>query len=367
MITKNSGRNQRNRALFFMFGLVAVSIALGAYAAILSRPARLKEVQLLKVATPDIPCSVDDKVDCYSGYYDRLVQNLGSQQALSDLATRYDSDPLVRERCHTFAHAIGRSAARKLGSVADAFAEGNSFCWAGYYHGVMEYLVAKVGKQNIVAQIKEICAPLAETRAYTMDHYNCVHGLGHGLMGIMYNDVPESLKGCDALGDSQENFVRTSCWTGVFMQNIISDQQGDSTPYLRRGDYYYPCNSIEEKYRTICYAIQTSYMLKVAKQDVAKVFEACGKLELSYRDVCYQGIGRDISGDTISDIKQTQKLCSLGENSDEQGNCFYGAARDFLAYYRDASKAESLCKSLPLDVQGKCFEGIRAYEPFFLW
>ena len=48
--------------------------------------------------------------------------------------------------------------------------------------------------------------------------YQCVHGLGHGLMIYSRNDLPYSLRICDGLATAWD---RNSCTGGVFMQNFL--------------------------------------------------------------------------------------------------------------------------------------------------
>ena len=51
------------------------------------------------------------------------------------------------------------------------------------------------------------------------EHYNCVHGMGHGFMEVFSSRVFASLRGCEALRDRWE---QDECSGGVFMENVTA-------------------------------------------------------------------------------------------------------------------------------------------------
>ena len=91
-------------------------------------------------------------------------------------------------------------------------------CSAGYFHGVVESAMARIGAATIADRVAEVCAPLRETQPHTPLHYYCVHGMGHGFMGLYASDVPASLAGCERL----EPWEAGHCVGGVFMENITA-------------------------------------------------------------------------------------------------------------------------------------------------
>ena len=71
-------------------------------------------------------------------YYENLTRTFGVQAAFADLKARYAKSAFVVDQCHQLAHAIGHGAAELYPTISEAFANGDMFCWSGYYHGVME-------------------------------------------------------------------------------------------------------------------------------------------------------------------------------------------------------------------------------------
>lgn len=300
---------------------------------------------------------------CYEEYYSDLVRAKDIKIAFADLRERYNSNGYVVSQCHPLTHVIGRIAAEKSENVADAYAVGDPFCWSGYYHGVLEGVIGKIGYSNLPRQINGICKPLAEAKPYSFDHYNCVHGLGHGVMAVNQNELFDALKVCDNVTDAWE---RSSCWSGVFMENVIIDNKNHFTKYLKPSDPVYPCNAVGDQYKSICYLMQTSYMLKVLNGSYQKVFEICSSIEEAHRTTCYESLGRDISGRSTSSAAATKAGCNLGKDFTQRKHCIIGAVKDFISYFHSDEQAKVLCGSLDeKDLQDVCFQTAESYYSLF--
>lgn len=323
--------------------------------------ARQEEITPSPVAVPtESFCAGADltSFDCYEDYFSLLTKQEGSQTAFALLRSLYDTSPYIKSQCHPLSHVIGRASAEKYASVGDAFAAGDSFCWSGYHHGVMESVIAKIGKSKLPTEMDGICASLRDARRYSFDHYNCVHGLGHGVMAITQTELFESLTLCDNLQDMWE---RQSCWSGVFMENVIVDGTNHFTKYLKPTEPLYPCNAVGEEYKQTCYLMQTSYMLKVLNGDFKKVFALCANADEGHVETCYQSLGRDASGRSVSDIQQTKATCDLGSNFSQRSNCIIGAVKDFISYHHGDVEAKQLCASLSSDLQSVCISTAESY------
>ena len=297
--------------------------------------------------------------DCYRSYYSNMVKNNSVADAFEDLKSRYEKSDYVSSQCHQIVHVIGFEASKKWRTVTQAYKEGDSFCWSGYYHGVLEGISNQNGYKNFVKNINEICKPLAETRRYSFDHYNCVHGLGHGIMALKDDELFQSLDICDGLNDSWE---RTSCWSGAFMENVMMDSRYHTAKYLKPEDPLYPCNAVGKQYKETCYLMQTSYILTVVNSNFSKVFELCSGIEPEYRNICYQSLGRDASGRSTSNVKQTVETCYLGKNYDQRANCIIGAVKDFISYLHSDTRAKELCAALDdKNLQDVCMSTAESY------
>lgn len=296
---------------------------------------------------------------CYEKFFQDTVAREGIPAAFAILRKAYQGNDYVRAQCHPLTHVIGRAAAQLFPSVGEAYQHGDSFCWSGYYHGVMEGIIDVIGYSNITSSMDSICQDVALDRRYSFDHYNCVHGLGHGVMVLTQNELFDSLKICDNLKDSWE---RSSCWSGVFMENIIADNKNHFTKYLNPADPLYPCNALDEQYKGTCYLMQTSYMLKVTNEDFARVFALCGTAELAFQSVCYQSLGRDASGHSVSDVQRTKAVCEMGKDFTQQSNCVIGAVKDFISYHHADVEAKVLCSSFEdAQLQSVCFATAESY------
>jgi hypothetical protein len=142
-------------------------------------------------------------------------------------------------------------------------------------------------------------------------------------------------------------------------------EEGYVAAYLKEDQPMYPCTALEDRYKEQCYLMQTSYALQVEGYDFNKVFALCDATESAYRDTCYQSLGRDASGQSISDVDTTKDTCLLGKDYEAQSNCIDGAAKDFVSYYHDDKKALELCASLPDNLLNNCQNTVNSYYSTF--
>ena len=296
---------------------------------------------------------------CYQQRYQSLVNDSGVEAAFTDLKNEYEKGGLVKDQCHQLTHVIGRAATDLYGDLSSAYGRGDNFCWSGYYHGAMEAIVAKIGPEKILDEANTVCADLGKHQPYSFYHYNCVHGLGHGFMGVQENELFESLQTCDTLKDDWE---KESCYSGVFMENIMA-QNNPSHPskYLKADQPLYPCDEVETEYKTQCYLMQTSYALQTQGNDFTKVFELCGTVEDDFRPTCYQSVGRDASSNSVSEVTKTNATCMLGQDYEARSNCVVGAVKDFISYYNSDKQAKELCESFDADLRAVCLETAEEY------
>ena len=302
----------------------------------------------------DCPGELAKDYPCIQKHYQELVRGSGFRAAFTNLKAEYQANEFIKENCHQFTHVIGRAAADLYGDIPKAYAQGDSFCWSGYYHGAMETIVAKIGPDKILSEAGTICSSLSEEQQYSFDHYNCVHGLGHGFMGILQNDLFKSLETCDALSDEWE---RESCYSGVFMENTMAGINPDnSTRYLKADEPLYPCTAVDSKYKAECYKMQTSYALRTQDNDFDKVFALCAAVEDEFRPTCYQSLGRDASGYSVSDATSTKSTCMRGQDDEARSNCVIGAVKDFISYYHSDTQAKEFCESFDADLRDTCLK-----------
>ncbi len=305
-------------------------------------------------------CDIKTSFDftCYQTYFEKLVKEKGTAKAFVELKKEYETNGYIRSQCHPLTHVIGRATASLFPNVVDAYKYGDSICWSGFYHGVMEQIVNQVGMSKLAGNLDSICKDIPGKERYSFDYYNCVHGLGHGLMAITENELFKSLTLCDNLNGGWE---KTSCYGGVFMENIIVDNKNHFTKYLKPSEPVYPCNAVEAQYKSSCYLMQTSYMLKVSGNNFSKVFENCRNADEGYIETCYQSLGRDASGQSLSNAESTKAKCDLGSDYAQKSNCIIGAVKDFISYFHSEKEANHFCTILSPDLQKICSDTATSY------
>jgi len=289
---------------------------------------------------------------CLEQGFGNLAYESGPKRALAEFDRRIAADKQVEANCHRIAHTIGAASLTHFdGNVAKAFAGGSASCWSGYYHGVLERAFRGVPESRVSAVARRLCSD-ADIRRTTFVAYQCVHGLGHGLMIYTDYDLPRSLKICDALNGSWD---QVSCTGGVFMENI-SSSYGVKSRWLKDDDLIYPCNTVAKRHKVYCYLMVTSRILPAVGYDFAKTARMCRRSEPAWVGTCYESLGRDASGQTRQDPVRIAQICRLAKRG--ESDCLYGAARDITSNYADPQRAGELCRNAPAGYRERCFTGI---------
>ncbi|MBI5817096.1 MAG: hypothetical protein HZB09_01585 [Candidatus Yonathbacteria bacterium] len=303
-----------------------------------------------------------ENFSCYETYYKDLVGKYGVRSAFDDLKARYTASNFIKAQCHQLSHTIGHATADLYRAPSEAFSHGDSFCWSGYYHGVMETIVEKIGKEAIPTALDTICNDIPNKRGYSFDYYNCVHGLGHGITTLLSGELFDSLAMCDQLSGEWE---KSTCSGGVFMENIMSETRTGVSKYLKNDDLLYPCNAVSDAHKPQCFLMQSSHMLAVTDYDWKRVFTVCASAPAQYRNLCYQSIGRDASGSTVSDIEKTKNICNLATTKEQKEGCIAGAARDFVSYFHSDVQAKKMCNVFDVEFKSTCRSVVSSYYKTF--
>jgi cytochrome c553 len=290
--------------------------------------------------------------ECRRQAFGNVAYREGPKPALDLFEDKQRTDSAVESDCHRIAHTIGSASLQHYdGSVAQALSAGRATCWSGYYHGVVEHAFMGASVAQLPEKARSICVGQAIRRTSYIA-YQCVHGLGHGLMIHTGYDLPNSLRICDQLATDWD---RTSCHAGVFMENI-SSSYGVKSRWLRVSDLIYPCNAIKEKHKLYCYLMVTSRILEANGYDWKKTVNTCHKSERAWIATCFQSLGRDASGSTRQNTARILELCALAGTMARE--CIYGAARDIVSNDAGPKRAIPLCERAPASARSYCFEGI---------
>lgn len=259
--------------------------------------------------------------------------------------------------CHQRAHDIGREGYRTL--QEEAFRACDASCHSGCYHGAMEEFLREEGTAGLAEKI----GPLCDTFRTSFGRFECLHGVGHGVTAYRNFDLPAALGDCDKLSDV---FAQTSCYGGVFMENIITGQGVGSgagfhaTEWLSKTDPHFPCNGIDQD-RDVqyhCYQMQTSWMLTIYDYDFDRVVQECLNAPEAMIPVCFKSYGRDAAGHTLRDPKRIAALCDKVVKPEEYyEQCVVGAVNVIIDFWGPGlrGQASALCRILPEEGKRVCY------------
>ena len=294
----------------------------------------------------------DGNAKCLEQSFGNLVFNDGPKPALARLQTMMTSNTAVAAGCHRIAHVMGSAAlTRYKDEVAEAFIAGSPVCASGYYHGIVEraFLGQPTDKLAVVA--RQLCSdPKIDAQRFL--DYQCIHGLGHGLMIYTGFDLPGSLKTCDGL---KTGFDRVSCSGGVFMENFTSSY-GVTSKYLRKDDPIYPCNSVAERHKLYCYLLVTANILRTTGYDQAKTADACRTSEKAWISTCFESFGRDVSGMAGKSARKALASCRLAKAN--ESDCLYGVSREIVNADAEGTRGGRFCARAPARFRERCYEGV---------
>ena len=291
---------------------------------------------------------------CYRDYLAGLLDATGAGPALAELERLNTSDGYITEHCHQVAHDLGADALAYYGSIGGALQTSAGTCWSGYTHGVMETALAGFDDEELRAEVPAICEDAAEVR-YSFVHYNCLHGLGHGVMLRYDADLFATEPVCRLLGEYWE---QRSCMSGAFMENIVAAQEGrEDPPALDEENLLYPCTDVATEWVEDCYLMQTSYVMWQLNYDIEQSFTWCDRAG-DYISTCYRSMGRDISGLAVLDAQKVVDWCGLGRAEYETW-CIDGAASNAVFDQGgDTGAADALCAAVAEDLRQACVDRV---------
>lgn len=274
-----------------------------------------------------------------------LLRTFGAEAVMSRLLEETGGGTVID--CHNQAHEVGRIAYLVYG--AEVFETGDESCHSGFYHGAMESFISDTGTTNIATNIEQLC----DVFGTRFGLFECLHGVGHGVLA--YEDY-DLLRALDVCGELSTEFAQTSCYGGVFMENVVVGQGLGSTPghttsWLRYDDPHYPCNVLDANSVRAeqCYLMQTSWMLQLANHDFETVAPMCEDAPANLRSTCYISFGRDAAGHSLREPAAILEKCAYIESNQSDYNaCVYGAVNVILDFWgaKHSNQAQEFCAQI---------------------
>jgi hypothetical protein len=278
---------------------------------------------------------------------------MGNEEAIQSYVKKFGPNQAIKQlkkiedvnggNCHDSGHYVGRFAYEVNGS--EAFRLCDMECQSGCYHGAVEAFFRAEGTANLEKNLKTLCSgnenPFIE--------HQCLHGLGHGLMAWSDYELFDALEGCDLIPGGE-----SSCYSGIFMENIVQSMakflglEGHTTAFLNN-DPLFPCNhpDLDEKYKPMCYFLQTDRMLELFNYDFEKVAVACTKVENSFNQrLCFESMGRSVGGHNRANPPGSINTCSNAPKGEARTGCLIGAVQDTFWAPSGQNIALNFCKIL---------------------
>ena len=283
-----------------------------------------------------------------------LIEIVGPEHVMEDLLRDSGGGSVID--CHQEAHKIGRISYKLFGT--SVFAASDFSCHSGFPHGAMEALLQERGTEHLAETFADICGKFST--GYTK--FECLHGIGHGVLAYVDYDLPTALTLCRKL---PSDYDRTSCYGGAFMENIITAQgrgarSAHATKWVSQ-DPLFPCSGIEKSQAVQyqCYQMQTSWMLTLFKDDFAQVAAACMRAPAEMVAVCFKSYGRDAAGMTLRSIPKILPLCDQvrGLHPEAYSACIQGALNVIVDFWgpKLTGQAIEFCAAVSESEKQACY------------
>jgi len=304
---------------------------------------RLENVNLLKIGED---LEKEDELDSW-------LRLLGPEKIMDEIIQRSGGGSIFD--CHRAAHQVGSLSYARWGS--EVFSKGDASCHSGFYHGAMETFLSEEGTLNLPPKIDKICNSFESNFGI----FECLHGVGHGIMAYENYDLPASIETC---GQLRTVFAQRSCYGGAFMENVVAGLgvgalPGHETEWVSN-DAHFPCTEFDydELILYECDQMQTSWMLYLNQYNFGKVKLECMKAPENMRSVCFKSYGRDAAGHTLRDSQRISTLCNdVPKTHDYYDQCITGSVNVIIDFWGPALKdqATDLCKALPQNGKHTCY------------
>lgn len=291
-------------------------------------------------APTDVPTvlqSVDrERVSGTAEGYVALSESETPRAALQELYTDSETDALTQSQCHEVAHEIGWSAYEAYDGFEGAMQFQNVTCNGGYIHGVLE--AAFSDGQNTEHLLQNACAN-ADVDAFTK--WQCMHGLGHGVMFATEHDIEATRAACNTLSDRDD---AASCLNGAYMQYF-------TLPFRSKNDdeLLELCAETPVPERYDCYLYAPTAYLERHEDDFSGAFEWCGAAPTKNKYFCTGGVMAEATKRNIANTAALKRLCEqfpgiqTATESYTQDSCVRSVVEMFINHHADVAPAHELC------------------------
>jgi hypothetical protein len=303
-----------------------------------------------------------------------LIEALRGALARDGLAAALDSleaaaarDSAVLRDAHQLAHDLGRTALQSAGSPSVIAQCGPMFS-SGCYHGVVESYVQRRGAVDM-AELERMCAGAGgpDTPGPVSE---CVHGLGHGVLGALSLDLDRTLRYCDALSSPDH---RGGCHSGAFMEAVMTalrertpDPAGAAHKHaahehgsgeagrltIDASDPFSPCARFDDPYAKACWVYQGFLVLRQAGFNARAALERCRQAPEGRVAQCAQSVGFQITG--LFQRGDGWIIEQCGRGAGLANECGAGAAAALTSMDWSGNRATRFCEAASAAWQAAC-------------
>lgn len=295
-----------------------------------------------------------------------ILRRQGLAVALDSLALRAARDSALHRDGHQMAHALGREAVAGHAGDATIIRECRPVFASGCYHGVVEASLQAVGRID-VPELERLCVAM-DGAGGPGPGFECIHGLGHGVLGALGHDLQSALRDCDALSTPRR---AASCHLGTFMEAITSavgapamhgvhaHAEGHEGHKVRpltidAADPFSPCRAYGDPYATSCWLFQGFVILRANGFDAGRALRVCGGAPNGRAARCYEGVGHQLTGLFQRGDRWILDQCAMGQAA-LAPHCAAGAALALDGMDWSGFRAARLCAAAPEEWKETCY------------
>lgn len=339
--------------------------------------------------------------DCVLQPLLEVVDSSGAVHSMAVLEEMMRRHPKLGADAHGLAHAIGIRAYDSPATLSQVFASCPPTHLSGCYHGVMQGFFLGLRESQTPVSTSLLDSLCADHRAVSDAlYFQCVHGVGHGLMALHDNNLPAALASCDLLSAPSDV---ENCHAGTFMENLIvanhphhsalahaADRRGGPPPpdaqdaggpahhaadenagakngwtALDPKDDQYPCSVVEPRYLAGCYNMQSSVMLFHNRGHVPRTAAACERAPEAFVVPCLRSLGRDVFALAGGHYATGAGKCrELG--GPRELHCLFGLAQTVVNVRASGEDGMRFCGEVTGDGQKRvCYTAVAAMMQAF--
>jgi len=331
-----------NKKIIFLSSILLVTISVSLFLFGNEKFQNELTKQIIDECKYDPQCAVKFLQDVSQSHEKETIMN-----TVNELIFTY-SDSLML--CHIHAHHLGNFVYGYLGDVKESIELVESTdCGGSAIHSIVKsHLDSQMLSNTELEQVDFISICPDSSESPTIDRWECLHGVGHGLASIYGYDMPSAVTACQQF----EDWEQVSCAKGLFMENVVRFKElGDSD--FDENDLEYPCNVIDDTIAAPCYHYQPSFVNYVL-DSVKQTIDFCKTVKEKFSENCFRGVGKSFAPAVIIKTSNIDVLCNTENIPHEKlTNCYKGVAMVF-ADNRNIPEALKFCQSIPEEFQNDC-------------